>query len=200
MKKSYLLILCVLFNTILISGCVSNGVYTSGGVKISDVQTAFIKGDIRFNCDQLCAGNFGYHRPEMKKLLSAEKWNDLMLDLTNIGFSVDLAYYYLGRSAEGLNYFEAAMIYYNLAHEVRKCDRIINNCDGFKFPQDLLDRENIIKVSLARTKTRVDQKNLKLGNNYPVRTSNTEVEVEATSPVIELDRELKPNSVTGKLE
>lgn len=182
------------------TGCASNGVYTSSGNKIYDVDAAFKNGDIRLTCGLGCSGNNGYNRPKMKKLYNDGDWYTLMLTITNIGFSSDLNYYYLGRSAENFSYFEAAKIYYNLARTAFKCNGSINNCDGFEFPNNLLNRENIIRISFENTKKKDNHNNITSGSVSFDQDSTREIKLEKNLPIVIPEIELKPNPVTGKLE
>ena len=77
-KNSHLLILLVLFYISLMSGCASNGVYTSSGNKITDVQTAFKNGDIRLNCGVGCSFKEGTEQAKQKEFFNNGLWYDLV--------------------------------------------------------------------------------------------------------------------------
>ncbi|MHB8137996.1 MAG: retropepsin-like aspartic protease family protein [Smithellaceae bacterium] len=99
---------------------------------------AFGRGDVRLDCTSIsCAGLMGSNRRRMLKLYNSERWSELALIVIKVRFSEDLTYYYLGRSAEGIGKPNAAIIYYKLALQSFKCNGVINNCDGFSFPQDI---------------------------------------------------------------
>ena len=200
LKSPLIIQIIITFNILLITGCASNGVYSSSGIKITDVQTAFKNGDIRLNCDVICSGKFGFHRPEMKKLYNEGKWNELMLKVTSIGYSIDLAYYYLGRSAEGLEHYEAARVYYSLARASFKCGGALDICDDFEFPRNLVDRENIITVMLSRSYDKIKRNNTNNSDSHPDIGLETENKSNLITPIYEPEKELKPNPVTGKLE
>jgi hypothetical protein len=70
----------------------------------------------------------------MKEFYDSERWKDLALAVTEIGDRNDQAYYYLGRSAEGLGYFDAARVYYKLSKTALKCGGVINVYDGLVLP------------------------------------------------------------------
>jgi hypothetical protein len=91
-------------------------------------------GDIRLTCHSLsCVGAWGAARQNVKGLYSQGLWSDLANEVVRIGYSSDLPYFYLAKAAEGLGASRAAVVYYNLAMASSdRCDRFINNCDGFK--------------------------------------------------------------------
>ncbi len=161
--KYYLLIFFAL--PMLIS-CAAGGVRTPSGAPITDVIGALENGEIRLSCDTACSGAWGSVSRKVKELHDNGLWRDLAIETARVGFREDLAYYYLGRSAEGLGYDSAADTYYRLALANRyKCDGFINNCDGFVFPQDINKRQNIladkkaeIEASAAAKKSKEDSK------------------------------------------
>lgn len=96
----------------------------------------------RLTCDGLlCAGTWGANRTKLKQLYASGDWIALAAHVIKLGNKEDLAYFYLGRSAEGIGDFESAAIYYRLAIDAKErgmpCAGIVNNCDGFVFPRDV---------------------------------------------------------------
>ncbi len=135
------LLLCAVIA--LSQGCASSGSYTPDGVSVTDFDKSFAKGEIRLTCGLACGGKYGANQRELKSLHDAEQWHKLAQAVSSIGLEGNQAYYYLGRSAEGLGYVNAAQIYYKLAKSVRfKC---IRTCDGFVFPKDIDERLAIIQ-------------------------------------------------------
>ena len=124
-----------------IFGCASGGIQSPTGEPLPDVLAALKSGQIRLSCDAACAVSWRTTRHQVKALHDNELWNHLAIEVSRVGYKVDLAYYYLGRAAEGLGYYDSASIYYNLAlADIFECDGIINNCDGFVFPRDARNR------------------------------------------------------------
>ena len=193
------LILLVLFNISLISGCASNGVYSSSGIKITDVQTAFKNGDIRLDCSISCSGRQGIEMAKEKELFNNGLWYDLVNLISSTGYSGDLNYYYLGRAAEALHNYEAAKTYYSLARTTHKCDGAVNNCVGFDVPKELLERERIIRNVLDNAKKQADQNSIKVDTTSD-RSSQKDQPIQPKSPNVMPETEFKPNPVTGKLE
>lgn len=144
MNASRLYLFC--FFVWLISGCStipSSGVKTnpSGSMELT---TDFRLGSAKLECELSCATAWGANRRQLRAVHDAGLWEDLALNVLRIGFSNDLAYYYLGRSAEGLGYHSAAEVYYrrSIAAAISrpKCNFLFNNCDGFVFPKDAESR------------------------------------------------------------
>jgi hypothetical protein len=64
------------------------------------------------DCGGKCSFTWSAQAAAIHQLDLAEKWNDLALRVMQIGYGSDLAYYYLGQSAQGLGYHQAAIAYY----------------------------------------------------------------------------------------
>lgn len=127
----------------LLSGCATRGIQNPTGTEVIDVMPVFLNGDARLNCDTACSGSWGASRKTAKGLHEQKLWKDLATEVARVGYRSDLAYFYLGQAAEGLSNIESARIYYKLGLVSTKCDSpLINNCDGFVFPKDILDAMN----------------------------------------------------------
>lgn len=127
--------------------CATGGIQGPTGEPLPDVLTALENGQVRLSCDAVCAISWEATRPQVKALHDNELWNHLAIEVSRVGYKIDLAYYYLGRAAEGLGYYNSAKIYYNLAlANIYDCDGIINTCDGFVFPRDLGKRLDHIEA------------------------------------------------------
>ena len=95
----------------------------------------FLAGEILLTCGISCSRSWGLISAKQRKFYNMELWVELAgLTLKN-GHEVDINYYYLGRSAEGLGFTEAAKVYYKNALVVFECAGWINNCDGFDVPE-----------------------------------------------------------------
>ena len=74
----------------------------------------------------------------MRGFYDNKLWMDLAKEVSEIGFDNDQQYFYLGTSAAGLGYRNAARTYFNLARaSAIKCGGSTNVCDGFNFPNDI---------------------------------------------------------------
>lgn len=144
-------------------GCATSGSYKANGKPVVDVMASLKSGEIRLKGNIGRSGPWGWNRGKAKKLHDSQSWKDLAITVTRVGYSQDLTYYYLGRSAEGLGYLDASKHYYNLAKHSNKCDGILNVCDGFVFPKmiderlALLNKVNIEEKTSA-TKEAIDIK------------------------------------------
>jgi len=144
MINKYLLSLLVL---IILGGCATTTKQTP------ESYASFTRGEIRLSCGISCAGAWGSSRRQAKAFYDNGLWNDLAKKVIEIGFDNQLSYFYLGRAAEGLGYFNAARTYYTHASSTKPCDGLINNCDGFSFPTEInvrlasLPKNNVSNIS-----------------------------------------------------
>ena len=163
----------VLFLASCLFGCVSGGIKSPTGEPLPDVLSALKSGQARLSCDAACAVSWGATRHQVKTLHDNELWNHLAIEISRVGYKVDLAYYYLGRSAEGLGYYDSAKIYYNLAlATICQCDAIINTCDGFVFPRDLRNRLGHIEA-LEKSKKLTNEVRLTDEERYEINDKQT---------------------------
>ena len=121
--------------TLLVS-CTSASPNISSDKKIAEAMTKkFLAGEILLTCGISCSGSWGLIKAKQRKFYNMELWAELAeLTLKN-GHEVDINYYYLGRSAEGLGFTEAAKVDYKNALMVVESAGRINNCDGFDVPE-----------------------------------------------------------------
>jgi hypothetical protein len=83
-----------------------------------------------------------------KKLYNDARWAELALSVMKVNSGSNLAWFYLGRSAEGLGHKEAAATYYRNSIEASK-KKLISaciNCFGFRFPADSLSRLQALQI------------------------------------------------------
>ncbi|MGA8134056.1 MAG: hypothetical protein WCA48_07880 [Pseudomonas gingeri] len=99
----------------LLTGCGSGGTRDGSGQQISDVYGTFSKGEIRLRCGLSCAGAAGLNRNHWAELYKHKAWRDLALSVADVNLESDHEYFYLGRAAEGLGFYQAADTYYRLA-------------------------------------------------------------------------------------
>ncbi len=95
-------------------------------------------GKLNLDCGLKCKLTWESQAPSVHALDIAERWPELAVRVMQIGYGSDLAYYYLGQSAQGLQYHEAAIGYYNYAGAIAsgtdpllRCEDPTNNsCQG----------------------------------------------------------------------
>jgi len=134
--------------TLGLGACASGGSRTLSGLVVADVLTTFKSGELRLECDTACSGAWGAARRKAKSLYDNQLWTDLVHEVAKVGHRVDQTYFYLGRSAEGLGYNEAASTYFGLAlANSYKCAGVFNNCDGLDVPRE--SREALARILKA---------------------------------------------------
>jgi hypothetical protein len=95
-------------------------------------------GKLNLDCGIKCKLTWESQAPAVHALDIAERWPELAVRVMQIGYGSDLAYYYLGQSAQGLKYHDAAIGYYNYslalasgADVLLRCEDPANNsCQG----------------------------------------------------------------------
>lgn len=120
-------------------GCISSPPKAS----VSSFEHAFLNGETRLDCTLLCSMKFGTNLPDMHQLYLQQRWHELSSKVIEIGFNQNIAYYYLGRAAEGLGKPKAAEIYYLLSESAPRC--LLNGCKGLSFPDVTTERLANIK-------------------------------------------------------
>ena len=94
-----------------LSGCSSQVETLTPAVEAS-MMTDLQAGRQTLTCTVNCMLTWSTQASGVHGLDLAEKWPDLTYRVMQIGFGNDLAYYYLGQSAQGLGYHRAAIDYY----------------------------------------------------------------------------------------
>ncbi len=125
----------------LLAGCASTVVDTTDQATIARYD-AFKSGNIVLPMGTLEAAEWTINRQPAYNLLAAGRWRELADLVQRKGINNDLAWYYLGRSAEGLGQVELARSYYQRSLDRTKSDKyshrcqgkVISMCDGFDFP------------------------------------------------------------------
>jgi len=109
-----------------------------------DLQAQFLDdlkaGRPTLDCGQKCLITWLAQVPSIHQLDIAESWTPLADKVMQIGYGNDLAYYYLGQSAQGLGFHRAAITYYNTSlalatgtDPLLKCGGLqgnLQNCQG----------------------------------------------------------------------
>ncbi len=121
-----------------------------------NILTVIGNGSVELNCTLACAGQYGWNRIELRRNYDTGNWRNLALMIVRLNHRDDQSYFYLGRAAEGLGAFEAALVYYNKSLAITQnqaagtpCGGSLDVCDGFSFPRDALYRINVVNQILA---------------------------------------------------
>lgn len=91
---------------------------------------------------------------------NSAQWNSLAFSVMQIGYANDIAYYFLGSSAEGLGYYDAALKYYNLSkefysdpHRTHHCRDSAEGCGGLRLDVLIPTKMDIVQQKIANTNT-----------------------------------------------
>ncbi|NJN00772.1 MAG: hypothetical protein HC793_04140 [Aquincola sp.] len=130
-------------------GCATERPRTDEPLERHQVLTELAAGQLRLSCEFSCAATWRLERATLKGLYTNQLWGELAVGVARVGYTSDLAYFYLGRAAEELGKLRAAETYYRLAlAATARCDGwLINSCDGVRLP-------NEATAALARVTTR----------------------------------------------
>jgi len=99
--------------------------------------SALRSGTISLDCGVPCAWAWVNEKDRIRAFDAAGDWEELALRVAQVGYQKDLAYYYLGRAAEGLGYREAALAYYRDSYTLAtgskpgpQCRQVAGGCMG----------------------------------------------------------------------
>lgn len=126
---------------ILLAGCTSTVVDKNDSATAAR-HDAFKSANVNLPMGTLEAAEWTISRPAAYELLAAGQWRELADLVQRKAINNDLAWYYLGRSAEGLGYTDLARTYYQRSLERTNSDKysqrcqgkVMSMCDGFDFP------------------------------------------------------------------
>jgi len=106
------ILIAVSSSLLILAGCANKY-----GAVTPELQASFMSdlkaGKMNLDCGAGCSFTWISQAPSIHALDIAEKWPDLAVRVMQIGYGSDLAYYYLGQAAQGLNYQQAAIGYYS---------------------------------------------------------------------------------------
>ena len=147
-----------------------NGCATRMPIVTPEARELFAKGQAILDCRSACGFSWQQVRHHLSILYFQEQWQPLADEVMRVGYLEDLSYYYLGRAAEGLGYYEAALKYYRTSGGSSKgglyvCQtRSLNQCDGIVLPDVLYPR-------MAAVQTTINMKNTQTYQNHPIDVS-----------------------------
>jgi len=100
----------------------------------------FRSGEAVLECTS-CALGFGNRADKLKTLDARGDWEGLAREVLDVGYSQDIAWYYLGRAAAGQGLREAALRYYQHAANLARnkethCKGVFSDlCNGVRLPE-----------------------------------------------------------------
>jgi hypothetical protein len=114
-------------------------------------------GRVNIVCGIWCAADFSVNRARLRQYYTAGNWADLGILVIRINYRSDLAYYFLGAAAEGLNSLDAAIAYYETARAIAArrtfgdvCAGITDTCEGINFGVGLEQQILGLRSAMAR--------------------------------------------------
>jgi len=115
--------------TVLVAGCAAKYDTITPDVQ-ANMMSDLKAGKLNLDCGEKCALTWMSQAPTIHSLDLAEKWDDLAEHVMQIGYGSDLAYYYLGQSAQGLGYHSAAITYYSQSLALATGMNPLTKCAG----------------------------------------------------------------------
>jgi S1-C subfamily serine protease len=131
----------ILLGSALLAACASVAVDTTDQATVARFE-AFKSGNVVLPMGTLEAAEWTLNRQSAYELLAASRWRELADLVQRKAINNDLAWYYLGRAAEGLSEAGLARTYYQRSLDRTKSDKyshrcrgkVVSLCDGFDFP------------------------------------------------------------------
>ena len=115
-------------------------------------------GKVALDCGQSCASKWLGNMAELQTRYTAGEWRELALLVMQVNYSQDLAYFYLGRAAEGLGDRSAALAYYSTARALAtgadnsaRCAASQSGCNGLSLLTETLTRRQIVEEEGSRS-------------------------------------------------
>lgn len=116
---------------------------------------AFKSGNVTLKMGTIEAAEWTLFRDAAYELLAGGHWRELADLIQRKGINNDLAWYYLGRAAEGVGDNSLARTYYERSIERTKSDKysqrckgaVMSTCDGFDFPDVAQTRLSALQAS-----------------------------------------------------
>ena len=95
-------------------------------------------------CREACLPTWRDEQPRAARLEASGQWGDLAAIVIRTEYQDDLSLYYLGRAAEGLGFYLAAITYYRQSMELSgtsiSCANLSRLCGGVTLPADAARR------------------------------------------------------------
>ncbi len=149
---NYLLLPCVFAIALTISACTPKYSTVTPELR-TQLLSDFKAGRTNLSCQLSCDWSWLRNFNPMVLLHNTNQWESLALLVMQTGLEKDIAYYFLGRAADGLGYNQAAIGYYkrssNLsgdATSLHHCRSLQNGCGG-------IDMASGIQARLAASQT-----------------------------------------------
>lgn len=147
-------ITALLLGALLVAGCATTKVDATDQATIARYD-AFKSGNVTLKAGTLEAAEWTIYRDAAYELLAGGHWRELADLIQRKAINNDLAWYYLGRAAEGVGDASLARTYYERSIERTKSDKyshrckgaVMSTCDGFDFPDVAQTRLSALQAS-----------------------------------------------------
>ena len=143
-----------LLGSLLLTSCASVAVDTTDQATVARFE-AFKSDNVVLPMGTLEAAEWTLNRQSAYELLASQRWRELADLVQRKGINNDLAWYYLGRAAEGMGDAALARTYYQRSVDRTKSDKyshrcrgkVVSLCDGFDFPDVAQARLSSLQVA-----------------------------------------------------
>ena len=189
--------LSFLISIVFMVGCATNTNSTSQGVSGlqavygdgstvwgNDFQQFFENGEVRLSSGGPSkAWNWGVKRSQAESYYSVGEWSALAELVAENAYESDLGYFYLGRAAEELGHYDAALIYFDFATVSNPCAGLIDVCDGIDVELEIQLARNRIARDLSREQRMVRADELMaLWDEQFIQVDGLEIKIRTLSP------------------
>lgn len=147
--------MAVLLMLSVIMGCTTR-LQTMTEAERIDMVPAFQEGRTVLDCRAACSWQWISRRVMLNSLYVTQQWDALAAQVLEIGYQENLAYFWLGRSAEARGYLPAAARYYAIANRLTsvpdglvRCNRWLEGCFGINVARESYVSFNAIQTALA---------------------------------------------------
>ena len=141
MTPTMRLIACIGLALLFLSGCADSGDDNRyANVTRPELLAQLQLGRSVLRCREACLPAWRDVQPRAARLEASSQWGDLAAIVIRTGYQDDLSLYYLGRAAEGLGFYPAAVSYYRQSMELSgtsiSCANLSRLCGGVTLPAD----------------------------------------------------------------
>jgi hypothetical protein len=143
------------FATLLLGACADSGADNSYvNMTRPELLAQLQLGRSVLRCREACLSAWRDTQPRAAQLDASSQWGDLAAVVMHTGYQDDLSLYYLGRAAEGMGFYAAAVGYYRQSTELSgtsiSCTNLSRLCGGLTLPADAARRRTIVQDLMTK--------------------------------------------------
>jgi hypothetical protein len=143
---------------LVLCGCAGGGADNHINMSRSEILAQVQLGRSVLHCEEACLPAWRDAQPRAALLDASSQWGDLAVLVTRAKYRDDLSLYYLGRAAEGMGFYSAAVSYYRqstgLSRTSASCAYLSRLCGGAMLPTDAAQRLRIAQQRLTKPASR----------------------------------------------